>query len=298
VLVGVLVLGVLVVVVWGGVGVVLVSDKMGGRDARTAKVLREGLPGYDTSVGWIGYDDATLRRKCREAARGGWPGVKLKVGRDPVRDLARGRIAREELGPRARVMLDANQVWEVGEAIANARRLAEVDPWWLEEPTSPDDILGHRKVADAIRPLRVATGEHCHNRVMFKQFLEADAVDVVQPDACRLGGLNENLAVLLLAAKFDKPVCPHAGGVGLCQYVQHIAAIDMIAVGGERDDRLVEHAEHLHEHFVDELRVEAGAYRPTETPGFSVEFRSESVEAFRFPDGAHWRGASPARSSL
>jgi L-fuconate dehydratase len=273
----------------------LLTERMSGRAARLQHMLQQGLPAYETSAGWLGYDDEKVRRLCREAAKQGWAGVKLKVGRDPERDLARCRIAREELGHDRRVMIDANQVWEVDEAIANVRRLAEIDPWWIEEPISPDDILGHRKVADAVRPIRVATGEHCQNRVMFKQFLQADAIDVVQVDACRLGGLNENLAVLMLAAKYDKPVCPHAGGVGLCEYVQHIGAIDLIAIGGERDDRMVEHAGHLHEHFVDTLDVRGGSYRPTEAAGFSVEFRKESAETYRFPDGAYWRGARPGR---
>jgi L-fuconate dehydratase len=195
-------------------------------------------------------------------------------------------------------MIDANQVWEVDEAIAYVRYLAEVEPWWIEEPVSPDDVQGHRVIAEAVRPIRVATGEHCHNRVMFKQFLATDAIDVVQVDACRLGGLNENLAVLLMAAKFDKPVCPHAGGVGLCEYVQHIAAIDFVAIGGERDDRMVEHAGHLHEHFIDPIDIRDGAYRMTNAPGFSVAFQPESVAAYRYPGGAYWRGAAKFAAKL
>ncbi|MEJ0058322.1 MAG: enolase C-terminal domain-like protein [Terricaulis sp.] len=273
----------------------LLTDKMSGRAARLEHMLQHGLPAYETSAGWLGYDDEKVRRLCREAAKQGWAGIKLKVGLDRARDLARCKIAREELGPDRRVMIDANQVWEVDEAIAHVRHLAEIDPWWIEEPLSPDDILGHRKVADAVRPIRVATGEHCQNRVMFKQFLQADAIDVVQVDACRLGGLNENLAVLMLAAKYDKPVCPHAGGVGLCEYVQHIGAIDHIAIGGARDDRMIEHAGHLHEHFIDTLDVRGGVYHPTEAAGFSVEFRKSSAEMYRFPDGAYWRGAAVAR---
>jgi L-fuconate dehydratase len=267
----------------------LLSDRRQGRAARTQAILEHGMPAYTTSPGWLGYDDETVRLLCASAAREGWAGVKLKVGHDRERNLQRCRAAREELRPGQRLMIDANQVWEIDEAIAHVRYLAEVDPWWVEEPVSPDDILGHRTVADAVRPIRIATGEHCHNRVMFKQFLQAGAVDVVQVDACRLGGLNENLAVLLLAAKHDKPVCPHAGGVGLCEYVQHIAAIDLIAIGGARDDRMVEHAAHLHEHFVDPIVIRDGAYRMTDAPGFSVAFREESVAAFRFPDGAYWR---------
>lgn len=273
----------------------ILTDRQSGRAQRLQRMLKEGLPAYETSAGWLGYDDDKVRRLCREAVKDGWTGLKLKVGRDAARDLARCRIAREELGASGRLMIDANQVWEVDEAIEHVKGLAEIDPWWIEEPISPDDVLGHRKVADAVRPIRVATGEHCQNRVMFKQFLQADAIDVLQVDACRLGGLNENLAVLLLAAKYDKAVCPHAGGVGLCEYVQHIGAIDLIAIGGARDDRMVEHATHLHEHFVTPLDVRGGAYWPTEAAGFSVEFRKEAAETYRFPDGAHWRALSAAR---
>jgi L-fuconate dehydratase len=269
----------------------LLEERRPGREQRLAAMMREGLAAYTTSAGWLGYDDEKLRRLCRDAIGAGFSGLKFKVGLDAERDLRRCRIAREELGAQRCLMIDANQVWEVDEAIANIKRLAEVDPYWVEEPLNPDDVLGHRAVAKAVRPIRVATGEHCCNRVLFKQFLQADAIDVVQVDACRLGGLNENLAVLLLAAKFDKPVCPHAGGVGLCEYVQHIAAIDLIAIGGARDDRFVEHASHLHEHFTDPIRIESGAYRLSDKPGFSVAFKRESVEAYRFPNGSYWREA-------
>jgi L-fuconate dehydratase len=276
----------------------LLRDRRADRAERIEALVRYGLPAYTTSPGWIGYDDAKLRRLCREAAGEGWSGVKLKVGKDGARNLERCFIAREALGPDQRIMIDANQVWEVGEAIERTKELEQVGVWWIEEPVSPDDVLGHRAVAQAVRPIRVATGEHCSNRVMFKQFLQADAIDVVQVDACRLGGLNENLAVLLLAAKYDKPVCPHAGGVGLCEYVQHIAAIDFIAVGGARSDRFVEHAGHLHEHFEDPVSVVGGAYRPTEKPGFSVAFRNDSASAYRYPDGPCWRDEKAAPLAL
>jgi L-fuconate dehydratase len=269
--------------------VALLREKLAGRAARLARMQRDGLAAYTTSAGWLGYDDDKIRGLCREAVASGWTALKFKVGRDAAQNLARCRIAREELGPGRRLMIDANQVWEIDEAIAHVRHVAETDPWWIEEPVSPDDVLGHRRVADAVRPVRVATGEHCQNRIMFKQFLQADAIDVVQVDACRLAGLNENLAVLLMAAKFGKAVCPHAGGVGLCEYVQHIGAIDLVAIGGERDDRMVEFAGHLHEHFADPVDVHDGAYWPTEKPGFSVEFLGESMAEYRFPDGAYWR---------
>jgi L-fuconate dehydratase len=270
----------------------LLQEKCAGRAERLARMRTGGLDAYTTSAGWLGYGDEKIRRLCREAVASGWRALKFKVGRDDAQNLARCRIAREELGGGRRLMIDANQVWEIDEAIARVRHLAATDPWWIEEPLSPDDILGHRRVAEAVRPVRVATGEHCHNRVMFKQFLQADAIDVVQVDTCRLAGLNENLAVLLMAAKFGKVVCPHAGGVGLCEYVQHIGAIDLIAIGGERDDRMVEFAGHLHEHFVDPVEVHGGAYWPGAKPGFSVEFLRESAETYRYPDGVYWRSTS------
>jgi L-fuconate dehydratase len=267
----------------------LLADRHAGRVARKSRMLEQGLAAYTTSAGWLGYDDGKIRRLCREAVAQGWRALKFKVGMDAAQNLARCRIAREELGPDRRLMIDANQVWEVDEAIRHVRHVAETQPWWIEEPVSPDDILGHRKVADAVRPIRVATGEHCHNRVMFKQFLDADAIDVVQVDACRLAGLNENIAVMLMAARKGKAVCPHAGGVGLCEYVQHLGAIDHIAIGGEHDGRMVEFAGHLHEHFHDPVDVHDGVYWPTAKPGFSVAFLPESVATYRYPDGAYWR---------
>jgi L-fuconate dehydratase len=210
------------------------------------------------------------------------------VGRDVEDDVRRARIIREEIGPDRALMFDANQVWEVDEAIAWMRRLAEFDPLWIEEPTSPDDVLGHARIREAIAPIGVATGEHCHNRVMWKQLLQARAVDFCQIDACRLGGLNEVLAVLLLAAKFDVPVCPHAGGVGLCEYVQHVTAIDYVCVSGSLDGRISEWADHLHDHFVHPAAVRDGRYVLPDAPGFSVELRPESLAAHLHPDGAVW----------
>lgn len=269
----------------------MLQDKAPGRAARMALMEREGVAAYTTSAGWLGYSEETVRARCEAALGEGWRALKFKVGLDLDADMRRCRIAREILGSHRRIMIDANQVWEVDQAIAHLRQLREIDPWWIEEPLSPDDILGHRRVADAVRPMRVATGEHCHNRVMFKQFLQVDAIDVVQIDACRLGGLNENIAVMLMAAKFGKTVCPHAGGVGLCEYVQHLGAIDLIAIGGERGDRMLEHAGQLHDHFVDALAVSDGAYWPTRRPGFSVEFKPESVAAYEYPNGHYWGGA-------
>jgi L-fuconate dehydratase len=247
------------------------------RADREGQLLREGYPAYTTSAGWLGYTDDKLRRLCREGVAQGWQAFKIKVGRDLEEDRRRCAIMRQEIGPGRRLMIDANQVWEVDEAIEWVLALREFDPWWIEEPLSPDDILGHARVARAVRPIRVATGEHAHNRVMFKQFLQADAIDVVQVDACRLGGLNEVLAVLLLAAKFGKPVCPHAGGVGLCEYVQHISMIDFIVVSGRFDQTMIEHAVHLHEHFVDPIRIENGRYLAPRLPGYSAQMKPDSL---------------------
>jgi L-fuconate dehydratase len=244
---------------------------------REGRLRSEGYPAYTTSAGWLGYDDDKLRRLCRESLAQGWQSFKIKVGRSLAEDLRRCAIVREEIGPNRRLMIDANQVWEVGQAIEWVRTLSRFDPWWIEEPLSPDDILGHGKVARAVRPIRVATGEHTQNRIMFKQLLASDAVDVVQPDACRLGGLNEVLAVLLLAAKFGKPVCPHAGGVGLCEYAQHISMIDYVVVSGRWDRAMCEYTCHLHEHFVDPIEIQQGRYRAPLQPGFNAQMRPESI---------------------
>ncbi len=270
-----------------------------GRTARETRLLREGYPAYTTSPGWLGYTDARLRALCREAVAEGWSAIKLKVGANIDDDIRRCGVARDEIGADRRLLIDANQVWEVDEAIAWTRALARFDPWWIEEPVSPDDILGHAAVAKAVRPIRVATGEHAHNRVMFKQLLQADAIDVVQLDNCRLGGLNEVLAVLLLAAKFGKPVCPHAGGVGLCEYAQHVSMIDYLAVSGSWDGRMTEHAAHLHEHFLHPVRIERGRYRAPTAPGFSAEMFPASIQAHIWPTqsdnvfGRHVAAAQP-----
>jgi len=258
---------------------------------REAEMLRDGFPAYTTSAGWLGYSDEKIRALCREAVAAGWTHVKIKVGRDIDDDLRRARIVREEIGRERRLMMDANQVWDVGEAIANVRRLAAFEPWWIEEPTSPDDVLGHAAIAKAIAPIRVATGEHCQNRIVFKQLLQAKAIGFCQVDACRLGGVNEVLAVLLLAAKFGVPVCPHAGGVGLCEYVQHVSLVDYIAVSGSLEDRVLEYVDHLHEHFLDPVTIRAGRYLPPRRPGYSVTMKPESLREYAFPSGPAWRGA-------
>jgi L-fuconate dehydratase len=260
-----------------------------GRAARTEELLRDGYPAYTTSVGWLGYDDDKVRRLCREALADGWTRFKMKVGADLDDDVRRIRIIREEIGPDRMLAVDANQRWDVGVAIDWMRALAPFDPYWIEEPTSPDDILGHAAIARAVVPIRVATGEHVQNRIMFKQLLQARSISICQIDACRLGGVNEVVAVLLLAAKFGVTVCPHAGGVGLCELVQHLSPFDYIAVSGELDGRMIEYVDHLHEHFLDPVVVRDGAYRLPTAPGYSAEMRRPSVDAYRYPDGSVWR---------
>jgi len=258
------------------------------RAQREAEMRARGYPAYTTSAGWLGYPDEKIRRLCREGVRQGWSHFKIKVGRDLRDDLRRAAIVRAEIGPERKLMLDANQVWDVGEAIAWMRELSRFDPWWIEEPTSPDDILGHAAIAKAVAPLGVATGEQCHNRVMFKQLMQAGGMRFCQVDSCRLGGVNEVLAVLLLAAKFGIPVCPHAGGVGLCEYVQHLAIFDYICVSASLEDRVVEYVDHLHEHFVDPVVIKGGRYMPPTAPGYSITMRPESLKRYAYPDGAAW----------
>jgi L-fuconate dehydratase len=260
-----------------------------GLDGRLAELARDGLPSYTTSVGWLGYPDDKVRALARAAYAAGWRAMKMKVGGDIEDDVRRARIIRAEIGPDALLMMDANQVWDVDEAIANMGRLAEADPYWIEEPTHPDDVLGHARIQRAVAPVRVATGEVAANRVIFKQLLQAGAIAVMQVDACRVGGVPEVLAELLLAAKFGVPVCPHAGGVGLCELVQHLAAFDYLRVGTSLDGRMVEYVDHLHEHFVDPVRTRDGRYLLPEQPGYSSTMRPAAVAEFRFPDGPVWR---------
>ncbi len=267
----------------------LLERSVPGRGEREAELLRDGYPAYTTSVGWLGYDDDKIRRLCREALADGWTRFKMKVGADIDDDVRRIRIIRDEIGAERMLAVDANQRWDVGTAIEWMVRLAPFDPYWIEEPTSPDDILGHAAIARAVAPIRVATGEHVHNRIMFKQFLAAEALSVCQIDACRLGGVNEVVAVLLLAAKFGVTVCPHAGGVGLCELVQHLSAFDYIAVSGRLDGRMIEYVDHLHEHFVDPVVVRDGRYRLPTMPGYSAEMRPDSLATYTFPNGDAWR---------
>ena len=259
------------------------------RGQREAEMLRAGFPAYTTSAGWLGYSDEKLRALCRQAVAAGWSHIKLKVGGKIEDDVRRARIVREEIGPDRRLMMDANQVWEVDDAIAHVRRLAEFNPYWIEEPTNPDDVLGHAAIARAIAPIKVATGEHCQNRIIFKQLFQERAIGFCQLDPCRLGGLNEVLAVLLMAAKFGVPVCPHAGGVGLCEYEQHISLFDYIAVSGSLENRVLEYVEHLHEHFLDPVVIRNGSYVAPQAPGWSITMRPESLREYEFPIGPAWR---------
>lgn len=260
----------------------LLQKQAVGKAQRWAELERTGYPCYTTSAGWLGYGDEKLRRLCQEAIDAGFNHIKLKVGRDQADDIRRLRIAREVLGPERHLMIDANQVWEVQEAIDWVNALAFAKPWFIEEPTSPDDVEGHRTIREGIHPVKVATGEMCQNRIMFKQFIMRGAVDVVQIDACRLGGVNEILAVLLMAAKYQLPVCPHAGGVGLCEYVQHLAMVDYLCFAGTREGRVVEYVDHLHAHFVNPCVVRNAAYMPPVEPGFSIEMKPESLLQYTF----------------
>jgi len=266
----------------------LLERRAATRDDREAELRRTGYPAYTTSVGWLGYSDDRIRQRCREGLEAGWTHFKLKVGADLDDDRRRAALIREEIGPDRYLMMDANQRWSVDEAIAYMQALAEFDPWWIEEPTSPDDVLGHAAIAEAIAPIGVATGEQCQNRVLFKQFLQAGAIDFCQIDSCRLGGVNEVLAVLLMAAKFDVPVCPHAGGVGLCEHVQHLAMVDYIAMSASLDRRIVEYVDHLHEHFVDPVTIRNGHYMPPTAPGYSTAIKPESRRRFAYPGGPVW----------
>ena len=268
----------------------ILKTQESGKAKRIAELEAKGFPAYTTSAGWLGYSDDKLRRLCREAVADGMDYLKIKVGRDLADDKRRCAILREEIGPDRFLMIDANQIWEVGEAIDWVTALAPFRPLWIEEPTSPDDVLGHAAIRKAVKPLGigVATGEMCQNRVIFKQLMQAGAIDFCQIDSCRLGGVNEVLAVLLLAQKFGIPVCPHAGGVGLCEYVQHLAMIDFVCVAGSMEGRVLEYVDHLHEHFFDPVRMRAGRYMPPEMPGYSITMKPRSLDKFEFPGGAAW----------
>lgn len=266
----------------------LLTAKASTKKERIAYLLEEGYPAYTTSAGWLGYSDDKMRNLCKEAKLLGFKHMKMKVGSDLNDDMRRAGIIREEIGEGLQLMMDANQKWDVDEAIDNMEHLKKFNPYWIEEPTSPDDILGHAKIAKAVAPIKVATGEHCQNRVIFKQLMQAGAMDICQIDSCRVGGVNEILSILLMAAKFEIPVCPHAGGVGLCEYVQHLSMIDFIAFSGTMQDRVIEYVDHLHEHFVDPVIIKNGAYMAPDQPGYSITMKSDSMDTYCFPNGTYW----------
>jgi L-fuconate dehydratase len=273
-----------------GEALALLRSATAGRADREAQLLERGYPAYTTTPGWLGYDDEKLARLSKMAAADGFHLIKLKVGANMADDLRRLQVARAAVGPDMPIAVDANQIWGVPDAIAWMEQLRPYNPYWVEEPTSPDDVLGHAAVRRAITPIRVATGEHAANAVMFKQLLQAAAIDVVQIDACRVAGVNENVAIMLLAAKYGVPVCPHAGGVGLCEMVQHLAMFDYLAISGTTEGRMIEHVDHLHEHFVEPARIEAGHYVAPRASGAGAQIHPASVDEFLFPTGKQWAG--------
>jgi L-fuconate dehydratase len=266
----------------------LLRRKASAKGEREHLLLAEGFPAYTTSAGWLGYPEDSLPERAREAVAAGFTHLKLKVGGSLESDLRRARLVREAVDPDIQLSLDANQAWEIDEAIESIMRFSEVNPYWIEEPTSPDDVLGHKRIRDAVAPIRVATGEHVQNRIVFKQLMQLRAIDFCQLDCCRLAGVNEVLAVVLLAAKFGVPLCPHAGGVGLCEYAQHISMFDYIAVGGTFEGRVCEYVDHLHEHFIDPVQVVDGRYRAPMRPGYSIEMKPDSLGGYAFPSGPRW----------
>jgi L-fuconate dehydratase len=267
----------------------IVEKNQSSKQQRIQQLEENGYPAYTTSAGWLGYSDEKLERLCREAVAEGFEHIKLKVGESVEDDIRRCKIARETIGDEVKLMIDANQAWEVDQAIGWMQNLIPFKPWFIEEPTSPDDVFGHKQIRENIGEVKVATGEHCQNRVLFKQFIANDAIDIVQIDACRLGGLNEILTVCMLAAKYGKLVCPHAGGVGLCEYVQHISMIDYIQISADIGERVIEYVDHLHEHFEDPCEMSNGAYQVPRLPGFSVKMHESSLANFEYPNGAEWR---------
>lgn len=269
-------------------GLALLKKNESSKQERIQYLKANGYPAYTTSAGWLGYSDDKMRRLCQEAKVEGFKHIKIKVGSDLKDDMRRAGIIREEIGEDLKLMMDANQKWDVDEAISCMAELKKFNPWWIEEPTSPDDILGHARIAKAVAPIKVATGEHCQNRVMFKQLMQAGAIEVCQIDSCRVGGVNEILAILLMAAKFEIPVCPHAGGVGLCEYVQHLSMFDFIAVSGSLEDRIIEYVDHLHEHFFDPVVIKNGAYMPPSMAGYSITMKPKSLADYSFPNGLVW----------
>ncbi len=266
----------------------IVSQNESTKQQRISYLENNGYPSYTTSAGWLGYSDEKLANLCQQAMDQGFKHLKLKVGENVEDDIRRLRVARSVIGDDVKLMIDANQKWEVDEAIEWVNKLAPFKPWFIEEPTSPDDIFGHKKIKENIGDVQVATGEHCQNRIIFKQFIANDAIDVVQIDSCRLSSINEILTVYLIAAKYGKPVCPHAGGVGLCEYVQHLSMIDYVRISADLTDRVVEYVDHLHEHFEDPCVIKDGAYMPPSKPGYSIKMHEDSLQQYSYPHGSEW----------
>lgn len=264
----------------------------GTKKERIDYLMQHGYPAYTTSAGWMGYSEEKIRRLSKEAKAAGWTHLKMKVGGDIREDMRRAQIIREEIGDDMVLMMDANQKWDVNEAIENMKLLAKFNPWWIEEPTSPDDVLGHLAIAKAVAPIKVATGEHCQNKVLFKQFLQSGAMGICQIDSCRVAGVNEILSIMLMAAKFDVPVCPHAGGVGLCEYVQHLSMIDYIVISGSLENRITEYVDHLHEHFKYPVVIQNGNYMPPLAAGYSITMKNTSIDDYTFPTGIVWENMS------
>ncbi len=258
------------------------------RQARINQLRTKGYGAYTTTPGWLGYSDEKLARLCREAIEEGFPQIKLKVGDSIEDDVRRLGIARETCGEGYPIAIDANQRWDVSDAVGWVKELEKFDLAWVEEPTSPDDVLAHAAIADAIAPVPVATGEHCQSRVLAKQFFQAKGLSIYQMDACRVAGVNENIAILLMAAKFGIRVCPHAGGVGLCELVQHMSMFDFISVSTELDHRMIEYVDHLHEHFITPVDVHDGRYWPPEAPGTGAEIKTSTISEFSYPTGPVW----------
>ncbi|MBI82081.1 MAG: fuconate dehydratase [Planctomycetaceae bacterium] len=272
-----------------GEALAILQENESTKAQRVQELQEVGLPAYTSSAGWMGYDEEYRRAQCRKYLADGFTMFKMKVGADLEDDIQRATIIRQEIGDDLHLMMDANQVWDVDEAISQMKILSRFNPLWIEEPTSPDDVLGHAKIAQAIAPIGVATGECVSNRIMFKQFLQTGAMQFCQIDSCRVGGVNELLAIMLLAKKFDVPVCPHAGGVGLCNYVQHLSAFNYIAIAPSLENVVLEFSDHLHEHFVDRLRVENARYRLPDRPGYSITMKSDSLATYEFPHGEVWK---------
>ena len=276
-------------VITPGEAIEMLSKLENTKQQRIDYLMKNGYPAYTTSAGWMGYSEEKIRRLSRLAKKEGWTHLKMKVGGDIKEDVRRAQIIREEIGEDVQLMMDANQKWDVNEAIQNMKMLAPFHPWWIEEPTSPDDVLGHLAIAKAVYPIKVATGEHCQNKVMFKQFLQSGAMNICQIDSCRVGGVNEILSIMLMAAKFKVRVCPHAGGVGLCEYVQHLSMINYISISGSLDNCITEYVDHLHEHFKYPVVIKNGNYMPPLVAGYSITMKNSSVDAFSYPMGEMWQ---------